>query len=294
MRRPITLLAIPNVSEGRDPGRIASFAAAVDVAGARVLDVHSDGVHHRTVLTVEGGDLQHAMAELAAAASYIDLHEHDGVHPRLGGLDVCPIVPFGGSMREAVETAHQTGESIWQRTNLPIYFYGGAALRPEATELPDLRKGGIEGLTARANSGFVPDIGGPAIDDARGVVCVGARDVLIAFNVWLDGDPGAVAAVAVAKAIRSSEGGPIGIRALGLATGSTERSQVSMNLVEPRTTGIEDAFRLVEQEAGARGATPVATEIVGLVPERFMPPPDAKATRLLIEPSRSLESALLN
>jgi glutamate formiminotransferase len=279
------------VSEGRDRGRIASFGAAVEVAGAQVLDIHADADHHRSVLTIEGDDLPRAVAELAAAASYIDLSQHDGLHPRLGGLDVCPIVPHAASMREAIATAHRAGENIWQRTNLPVYFYGDASFRDETRALPDLRRGGIAGLAARAAAGLVPDIGGPGIDLERGVVCVGARDVLIAFNVWIDA--GVEVANEVAKKVRGSGGGEPGIRAIGLDSRSHGASQVSMNLTSPHQTGIEDAFALVEEAADHYGAVAVATEIVGLVPERFMPAPDAKATRLLIEPGRSLESVLL-
>jgi glutamate formiminotransferase / 5-formyltetrahydrofolate cyclo-ligase len=280
------------VSEGRDRGRIASFAAAVEVAGTRVLDIHSDPDHHRSVLTVEGSDLPRAMGELAAAAGYINLAHHDGLHPRLGGLDVCPIVPHAASMHEAVSVAHQVGEHIWQRTNLPVYFYGHATFRGETRDLPDLRRGGIAGLAERARAGLVPDIGGPTIDVERGVVCVGARDVLIAFNIWIDGD--LEVARQVAKKIRTAEGGPRGVRAIGVGARTHGGSQVSMNLTSPDETGIDDAFALVEEVAKQLGGSAVATEIVGLVPERYMPSPDAKATRLLIEPGRSLESVLLN
>lgn len=181
------LLAIPNASEGRDQERIAKLVGAVRDSGARVLDLHQDEAHHRSVITATGtaASLVEAMAHLAAAASYIDLARHEGVHPRLGGLDVCPLVPVNLSMAEAVEAAHQAGRAINRATGVPIYFYGEAAEREEARELPSIRSGGLSELKRRAQEGFTPDIGSADLDISRGVICVGARGTLIALNVWL-------------------------------------------------------------------------------------------------------------
>jgi glutamate formiminotransferase len=288
----VTLIAIPNVSEGRDRGKVGRLSDAIESAGAHVLDVHSDAVHNRSVLTVAGtsATLPHAMAALADAAGDIDLTRHVGVHPRLGALDVCPLIPHDGDLNKAIRTARATGIQIVERTSLPVYFYGAAATRPETRELPSLRKGGLTTLAKRALSDLPPDLGDPEIDLSRGVVCVGARDVLIAFNVWLR-DEKAIAA-SIARRIRSSGGGPPGIRALPFQIDNAPTSQVSMNLIRPSVTGIDDAFDAVATAARELGATIIATEVVGLVPRRFMPDPHAQAARLLFKPGRSLESAL--
>jgi glutamate formiminotransferase len=288
----VTLIAIPNVSAGRDAEVVAELTSVVSRA-AYLLDVHSDADHDRTVFTVSGrsGELTAAMAALAtAAAGTIDLTLQRGAHPRTGCLDVCPFVPHGTGMDEAIATAHDAARAIARDASLPVYLYGRAARRPEAVVLPELRRGGLEALAQRARSELPPDEGPAAIDPKAGVVCVGARDVLIAFNVWIDA--GVEAAREIASSVRSEAGGLPGIRALGLWLGSRSLSQVSMNLVDPPTTGIDSAYDAVEREAIAAGVDIVATEIVGLVPERFMPDPDAQAARLLVKPGRSLESAL--
>jgi glutamate formiminotransferase len=285
------IIAVPNLSEGRAEARIAEFVATVDAQGATVLDVHSDRDHNRTVLTVAGPDQQliHAMAELAVVARHIDLRRHRGVHPRLGGLDVCPFVPEGAGMHRAVHVAVAAAKAIATRAELPVYLYGEAAAQRGGRTLPELRRGGLEGLVRRAAEGFVPDFGPRTITLDAGVVCVGARNVLIAFNVWLRCD--ARAARAIAAAVRDASGGLPGVRALGLPLGEPGVAQVSMNLTTPRLAGIDDAYEAVAATARATGATVIATEIVGLVPERFMPNPQREAARLLIKPGRSLEAA---
>lgn len=285
------VVAVPNVSEGRDRSRIARFRESLVSSRGIVLDIHSDAVHNRSVFTVSAAKeaVVDALAALAVEARAIDLTRHRGAHPRIGGMDVCPIVAYGISMPEAVEIAVATGRAIAACSGLPVYLYGAAATRPETAELPALRRGGLRGLMGRAAEGLRPDLGPPMIDEHLGVVCVGARAPLIAFNVWLHGD--ARIARAVAARVRSAGGGPPAVRALGLAV-DADRSQVSMNLVDPATTGIEQAFEEVEKSALAAGARVAATEIVGLVPERYAPDPKSKAARLLMRPSRSLESAL--
>lgn len=284
------LLAIPNISEGRRPEVVASLRRAVAAGGGTILDEHLDPVHNRMVLTVIG-DLPEAMAALATAAvEQIDLTTHAGVHPRLGVFDVCPIVPHGAPMEEAVEVAWRTGDLIADRSGIPVYFYGHAAPRAETRALPDLRVGGLSGLERRLELGFLPDLGQGPIDPRRGVTCVGARGPLIAFNVWLRCTLDT--ARAIAAAVRTSGGGPPGIRALGLPIEEPDIMQVSMNLVDPTIMGIDDAFDAVMGAAVVEGAEITATEIVGLVEERFLPDPNKQAARLLMAPGRSIESTL--
>lgn len=286
----MALVAVPNVSEGRDPLRIAGLVRAVARAGARILDVHSDPHHHRTVLTITGTGLElaEAAAALAEACKELDLTRHRGVHPRLGVLDVYPVVPHGEPMAAAVACARRGGELVHRRTGLPVYFYGDAALRPGTRSLPGLRRGGLQALIGRAPA-LSPDLGS-AIEPRWGVVCVGARPTLVAFNVWVRGESGAVAEVA--RRVRHSSGGLPGVQALALTIEPPDRHQVSLNLVDPATTGIDAAFEAVARAAAGTGVRIVATEIVGLPPRAYLPAPDAPAARLLVSPGRCLEEVL--
>jgi glutamate formiminotransferase len=285
-------LAVPNVSDGRDARRIRAMKEAIESTSSRVVDTHSDAVHNRSVFTVHGrpGDLPKSMASLAASCDYIDLRRHTGVHPRLGRLDVCPIVGLDEPAQQAIQVARKAGAEIHSRTGLPIYFYGEVATRTASRDLPSLRRGGLAVLSERAKGELPPDIGGPEIDLRAGVVCVGVRGVLIAFNVWLRCDIGV--ATAIANRVRSASGGRPGVRALGLSIDDQPTSQVSMNLIDPEVTGIDTAFAHVAAEAARLDSRIVATEIVGLVPERYLPDPNAQAARLLIRPGRSVESAI--
>lgn len=286
------MIAIPNVSEGKDRARLHRLAEAVEQAGARVLDLHSDEVHARSVLTCWGPAtaLCDAMVALAERCrDEIDLRTHTGVHPRLGALDVCPFVPYGDApMSDAVKAARATAQAIGGRVSVPVYLYGEAARRNETRELADLRRGGSEALAARMEE--LPPDHGPAVFDPRtGVVCAGARGVLIAFNIWLRAalDP----VKAIAAAVRTSGGGPPGVKALALPI-APEVTQVSMNLVNPDETGIDHVFDLVARQASAMEIEIAGTEIVGLVSERHLPDPDGETARRLISPGRSLESAI--
>ena len=281
------VLAIPNISAGTAGPELDGATTAVETAGARLLDVHSDAIHNRSVLTTSAGPeaLMVAMVGLAIACRAIDLTKHRGIHPRVGALDVCPFVPHEVPIEDAIAIAHRAGRAIADEVGVPVFFYGAASTRAETKDLPDIRRGGIEGLSLRMAQGFQPDAGPSRIDPRYGAVLVGARGTLIAFNVWLD------TALPTAQAIATKVREPHRIRALGLGI-EPDRCQVSMNLIAPDEVGIEEAFHRVEIEASRRGANVVATEIVGVVPERFLPKQDAKAARLLLEPGRSLESAL--
>ena len=287
----MTLVAVPNVSEGRDSGLVNDMTAAVTDAGAHLLDVHSDPAHNRSVLTCAGDRelLVASMARLAERCAAVDLAKHSGAHPRLGVLDVCPFVPFDGPMSEAVGAAVEAAERIAERVGAPVFLYGAAALREATRDLPRLRSGGLGGLARRMDVGLSPDFGPAKIDPHVGVICVGARGPLIAFNVWFE--CGVNVVEEIARSIRSSRGGPPGVRALGLKM-TESLSQVSMNLVEPDVTGIDDAYELVATRARALEVRPTATEIVGLVHDKWLPDPQKETARLLLKPGRSIESAL--
>jgi glutamate formiminotransferase len=265
---------------------------ALRAEGAAVLDVHSDAVHHRSVftLTAPAGPLQSALTKLAETTLEIRLDHHKGVHPRLGGLDVCPIVPHETPMAGAVTLARAVGSSIHRATGLPIYFYGEAALRAQTRELRDLRRGGLGGLMERAGSTLPPDLG-RHIDPATGVVCVGARTPLIAFNVNVISD--LPAAKTIAASVRESGGGLPGVRALAFRI-EPGTCQISMNLTQPEQAGIDVVFDAITAAARNSATAIVSCEVVGLVPERWLPDPEKQAARLLKQPDLCLETRLLS
>jgi glutamate formiminotransferase len=266
------LECVPNVSEGRRPEVVARLAAAAASApGVRLLDVSSDPDHNRSVLTLAGSaEALHGslLALYDAAIAAIDLTRHQGVHPRLGAVDVAPFVPLGDTpMAAAVAAAERLAREVAERFALPVYLYEQAARRPGRRLLADIRSGGFEGLAARiAEPAWAPDFGPPRVHPGAGATVIGARFFLIAFNAVLDTADVAVAK-AVARRVRESGGGLPAVRAMGVYLASRDRAQVSMNLVDFRRTPILTALDRVRSEAAALGARVVETEVVGLVPE---------------------------
>jgi glutamate formiminotransferase len=267
---PVVLECVPNVSEGRDAAVIARLADVVRASGATLMDVHSDPDHHRSVLSFLGSPAVVEAAVLAlarAALEAVDMRRHQGAHPRIGALDVVPIVPLRGcTMAEAVALAHRVGARLADRHRVPVYFYGEAARREHRRRLPDARRGGYEALAERlATPEGVPDEGPARFDPRAGAVLVGARDVLVAFNVWLD-SPDLGAARQVARAVRESSGGLPAVQAMGVALPSRGLVQVSMNLLDYRRTPIPAAFDAVRREAARRGIGVRRGELVGVAP----------------------------
>lgn len=268
----LTLLeCVPNVSEGRDRGVIDRLAAAVrGVAGAALADVHVDPDHHRSVFTFLGPEdaVVAAAAALAEAAlDAIDMRGHRGAHPRLGALDVCPFVPVAGTpMAAAIAAAHRFGRALAASREVPVYFYGAAAMAPARRLLPPVRAGGYEGLGARlADAAWRPDAGPSRFQPRAGAVAVGAREVLIAYNVWLASDD-LDAARAIARSVRESSGGLPAVQAMGVRLETRGCAQVSMNLLDHRRTSLAAAFDAVAAEAGRRGIGIARGELVGLTP----------------------------
>jgi glutamate formiminotransferase len=262
---------VANVSEGRDARALAAVAEAIRaVAGAHLADVHSDPDHHRSVFTFLGtpaGVEAAALALAQAALPRIDMREHRGLHPRLGALDVVPFVPLGATpMAVAVNVARRVGATLAERHALPVYFYGAAARSPARRELPDVRRGGYEALPARlATTAGAPDAGPARFDARAGAAVVGARDVLVAYNVWLDTVDLEIAR-AVARVVRERDGGLPAVRALGVALPSRGLVQVSLNLLDYRITPLPAVFDRVEREADRHGVAVRRGELVGLAP----------------------------
>jgi len=272
-----SLECVPNVSEGRRRDVIDRLArAAGSFPGARLLDLHSDRDHDRSVLTL-AGDAQALTGALLAlfevAVAEIDMRrrggtEPEGVHPCMGAVDVVPFVPLGETpMAVAVEMAVAFARTLAERFDLPIYLYEEAARVPERRNLAVVRRGGFEGLPERCTSpAWAPDFGPPHPHPTAGATAVGARGFLVAFNAILASDD-LEAARAIARAVRESSGGLPAVKALGVRLASRGRVQVSMNLTDVRRTSPYAAVQAVRREAAARGIEVAECELVGLMPE---------------------------
>jgi glutamate formiminotransferase / 5-formyltetrahydrofolate cyclo-ligase len=263
----VLLESVPNVSEGRDLAVIAAVGQAFAVR-SHLLDVHSDADHHRSVFTLvaDEDDLGDALlAGIATAAELIDLREHDGIHPRIGAADVVPIVPLApAGLDRAVDVARALGRRIADELGLPVFLYGasGGGRRPAY-----YRRGGPAELQRRLDAGEVrPDFGPPRLDPRAGGVIVGARQLLIAFNLELRNGT-LDDAQAIAAAVRESSGGMRGVQALGLLLPGSERVQVSLNVIDVEVARLVDVVALVREAAAARGVEVGRGELVGLIPE---------------------------
>ena len=289
------LECIPNVSEGRDRALIRALGDAVEGAGVPLLDLHSDVDHHRSVFTYLGAPDAVERATLALArlaVERIDMRRHQGVHPRVGAVDVVPFVPLRGlSMAQAVDSARRVGQAFCAATGVPVFYYAEAAADPPRRELPVVRWGGFERLAERlVDPQWRPDCGAAAPHPTAGVTIVGARGPLIAFNAMLD-----TRAVAVAKSItaairESAAGGLPRVRAMGVYLESRDAAQVSMNLLDYRVTSPQMVADRVEAEARARGVTVTQWELVGCAPADALR--DWRGT-LDVAPSRLLSAELL-
>jgi glutamate formiminotransferase len=230
------------------------------------------------------GDPDQVEAASVDAASFalerIDLRGHRGIHPRVGALDVLPFVPLHGlDMSDAVGSAHRVGARIG-RLGVPVFYYGMAS-RPPGRGLAELRRGGFEALTEAFPPDRVPD----ELPQARrahptaGVTCVGARPVLLAWNVFILGLD-AAGARAIAAKIRERGGGFRGLRALGLHLPAQDRVQISMNLEDPATTSPLEILEAIEREATARGGRIAETQVIGMLPDTLVHP--SSVNRLVV------------
>ena len=264
---------IPNFSEARRPEVIDQIAAAIQsVEEVKLLDRSSDLDHNRTVLTFAGspfGVEEAAFRAIKTASELIDLGNHTGEHPRLGATDVVPFVPLNGAtMDDCIAMAKRLGERVGSELDIPVYLYEAAAVRPERANLENIRKGQYEGLKAEieSNPDRQPDYG-PARLGPAGATVIGARNPLIAFNVYLTTDEVDIAKK-IAKAIRNSSGGLRHVKALGLLVEG--RAQVSMNLTNFRETPIARVVETIRREAQRYGVGIRHSELVGLIPQEAL------------------------
>jgi glutamate formiminotransferase len=260
---------VPNISEGRDPRVIDRAIAAMSDAGVQVIDRTSDPVHHRSVLTALGSGSQTVAAAVALAqvvCEHIDLRAHRGAHPRIGALDVLPFVPLrDATLDDAVTLAHRAAGRIWRELGIPSYLYGAAASAPHRALLGDVRRGEFEGLTSRAvDAAWQFDYGDVAHVSA-GAVAIGARPLLVAFNVELASGDLALART-IARTLREASGGLRTLRAIAVQLGS-DRVQVSFNITDFEATPVERVTELVRTMAARAGVAIARTELIGLIPE---------------------------
>jgi glutamate formiminotransferase len=287
----LPLEAVPNFSEGRDSATIDAIADAL-AAHARLLDVHADADHNRSVFTLVGGEAQLVAALVAAvevARERIDLRRHEGAHPRIGAADVIPIVPLRPKDQERARAAALELGARLGDLGLPVFVYAPPERGPAF-----YRRGGTEELQRRLDAGeLAPDFGPAQLDPAAGGVIVGARPPLIAFNVNLRGP--LETAQAIAAVVRETGGGFPGVRALGLELPSAGLVQVSMNIEDWEAAALPDIVARIADEAAARGVEVVGPELVGLMPAGAAAAVNASALRIEgFDASRVIEKRLLD
>jgi glutamate formiminotransferase len=277
---------VPNVSEGRRADVVAAIGDAIAAADIRVLDRSSDPSHNRSVYTFAGEPVAVRDAVLrlfATALDAIDLRTHDGIHPRIGAVDVVPFVPLeGATLDECVALAKETGALVAERFGVPVFLYEEAATTDERRTLASIRRGGVNGVALRMQqAAWRPDFGPDQPHPTAGAVAIGARPILIAYNVNLASDRLGVAK-RIASAIRASSGGLPYVKALGMQL-DHGIVQVSMNLTNYKETSMSTVFDTVVREAAVDGVRVLESEIVGLVPADALPADPARRLKLRAE-----------
>ena len=263
--------SVPNFSEGRRIGVVDKLAEAVErVPGAFLLDRTSDPSHNRSVLTLAGETapiLEALERAFAVAVAEIDMEQQSGQHPRIGAVDVVPFVPLAGtSMADCIELARTFGATVADRFDMPVYLYGEAATGPSRQRLADVRRGQYEGLkTLIGEPGREPDFGPARLHATAGAVAVGARPFLIAYNINLESRDLELAK-RIARRIRESSGGLPRVQANGFWIDELDRAQVSMNLLDYRTTPLWLVWEAVRAEAAEDGVHLAESELIGLAP----------------------------
>jgi glutamate formiminotransferase len=263
----LPLESVPNLSEGRDGGVIAELTQALS-RPARLLDVHADPDHHRSVYTLVGTGaelVETLVAGVARAVALIDLGRHSGAHPRIGAADVVPIVPLEPDSEPAARAAGvELADRLADELGLPVFFYG--RLTDDLREPAFFRRGGVEELQRRVDAGELASDRGPArLHPTAGGVLVGVRRPLIAFNVNLATDDVEIARE-LARLVRERDGGLPGVRALGLDLPTAGLVQVSMNLTDWSASPPHEVVARIEAAAAARGVEVAGSELVGLIP----------------------------
>jgi glutamate formiminotransferase len=277
---------VPNLSEGRDASRVHAFERALSSApGTFLLDRTSDADHNRTVITFVAHPetvVEAAVRLTAKAVELIDLNHHHGVHPRLGALDVLPFVPLGSAtLDQCVALAHHAGARIWNEIGVPVYFYEAAALRADRVRLENVRRAQFEGLrtAVMGDESKRPDLGGPSLHLTAGAVIVGARKILIAYNVNLK-STNLDLAKSIARRIRASNGGFPSVKALGVPLVSRGLVQVAMNFTDFEQTPVHVVYSEVCRLAAEHGVEVEESELIGLMPRKALELAAASALKI--------------
>jgi glutamate formiminotransferase/formiminotetrahydrofolate cyclodeaminase len=262
---------VPNFSEGRRKEIINAIVAEARSKSVKVLDIESDADHNRSVLTFVGSPDDVKAAALAVsgkAIELIDLNKHRGQHPRMGAMDVVPFIPISDvTMKDCIQLARGFAAEYASKFKIPVFLYEEAATRPDRRNLADVRKGEFEGLREEIgkNPDRAPDFGPNAIHPTAGATAVGARQILIAYNIELETSDLDIAKK-VARQVRGKDGGLSAVKALGFELKDRGIVQVSMNMVNYKATQLFKAFELVKTLAQHHGVQVLDSEIVGLVP----------------------------
>ena len=289
----IIIESAPNFSEGRRPEVVAALVETIQAPGVLLLNSSSDWDHNRSVITIAGPPsavIEGLFRAVALAAQTINLFTHQGVHPRLGAADVVPLIPIQNcTLQQCVEWAQQLGQRIGTALGLPVYLYEAAATRLERRNLADVRRGEFEQLVQEIHLPQRTPVYGPAQVGPAGAVIVGARQFLIAYNVFLN-TADVTIAKRISKAIRASSGGYPAVKAMGLLVNG--QAQVSMNLVDYTQTPPHIVFDAIVRLAAAEGVTVDRSELIGLIPQaavvqaaaHYLKLPDLTTLRL-VEPA---------
>src|SRR3974390_2384471 len=264
---------VPTFSEGREKAKVDAIVDAMKMPGVYLLDREMDADHNRCVITLVGereAIQEAAIRGVGKAAELIDLTKHQGAHPRIGAADVIPFIPIEGvTVEDCVAMSKHVGAEIAKRFGIPVYLYEAAATSPERQNLENIRRGQFEGIRDEiaTNPARKPDFGEPKIHPTAGATVVGARKVLIAYNVFLN-TPDVEIAKKIAKAVRFSNGGMRFVKGAGFLVRGL--AQVSMNLTDFEQTPVHRVFEMVKREAARYGVIPVSSEIVGLIPKKAL------------------------
>ena len=263
--------SVPNISEGRNKEVIEACVDQIrNTPGCTLLNYSSDEDHNRTVITYMGSleGCEEASVKLAKkAVELIDLTKHEGAHPRMGCVDVMPFIPIKeATMEECDELAHRVGKRIAEEADLPVFLYEKSASAPHRQNLAKIRKGQFEGMAEKVKEDkWCPDFGGQRIHPTGGVVAVGARPPLIAFNINLATDNVEIAKN-IANIIREVKGGFKCVKAMGLLLEERNVAQVSINMTNFNITPLHRVLELVRREAARYGVNVIGTEVIGLAP----------------------------
>ena len=262
---------VPNISEARNPEVVEAVVNEVrNTAGVTLLDYSSDMNHNRTVITFFGspeGAAEAAVRLAKKAAELIDLRKHEGEHPRMGAVDVIPFIPIKEmTTEETVELSKKVAERVWTEAGIPVFLYEESASAPHRQNLAAIRKGQFEGMAEKVKlPEWEPDFGGRTVHPSAGVVAVGCRPFLVAFNINLSTSDVSIASK-IAKIIRRSSGGLDCVKAMGVLLEDRNVAQVSINMTNFHKTPLYRVVELTKAEAARWGVHVIGTEIVGLTP----------------------------